>query len=639
MIQQADSAGRDSDDVKGEVFRTDSAGPCGPELMQRHKQWLRRLTDAYANLPAATQATCPKCRKVVPAVFDRTGSQIVLAYDCKTCGPMREVHHDAIWTDLKSDFPGSAERTYTGSRIHPVIRRLPRTVETLCPECCAIILGRYFVQDSRVMIEKTCPEHGYFCDCINSDVQVFSKASWWTFEEHAGQKHPQVSGSSHCPSDCGLCGRHQSSPCLAQIDMTNRCNMRCPICFANAGVKGYVCEPTYEQLVQQLKVLRDLRPTPCTAIQFTGGEPTIHPDFLKVVSAARDMGFSHIQIATNGIKLADEEFARQSAAAGLHTLYMQFDGVGDDAHAQTRNYPGIWAKKTACIENCRKFDIKICLVPTIVKGINDHRIKEIFDFAIKNIDVISAISFQPVSFTGRIDQKDLLAKRYTLGDFAHGVAEAAGISPIRDMFPLSIVAPLGQILEALTGNTKVRPSCHPDCSYGSYFLVSPEGKAYAFPQVINIEGMFTEMNRIAADVRRRGGKGTWLDKLRTWRMFKRHFNAKAAPPGLTVAKFIRSLMGMVDKRVGRGEAQKHTYRTLLCAAMHFQDRYNFDIERVKRCVILYSTPGGVFPFCTWNCGPEYRYIVERMFATSVVRPNPPPDRQSSKHELIAERST
>ncbi len=569
---------------------------------------MRRLAHTYESLPLATQATCPQCAKLVPAVFDRRGRQIVLTYDCPACGKLAEAHHDTIWTPLQSDYPGSAAETFCGSRIHPVLRRLPRTVETLCPECAAVILGRYFVQGGAVHIEKTCPEHGYFRDCINSDALLYSKAAWWTYEEHAGQQFPQVKGGTNCPSDCGLCNQHLSSPCLAQIDLTNRCNMRCPICFANAGAVGRVSEPDFEQIVRQLQALRDLRPIPTTAIQFTGGEPTIHPDFLKIVSTAREMGFSHIQIATNGITLGNLDFARKCYDAGLHTLYLQFDGVGEEAYRHTRNYPGIWAKKLATIENCRKLDMKICLVPTILKGVNDEQVGKIFDFAVQNIDVISAISYQPVSFTGRIDQAELARRRYTLGDLAHGIAKASGASPLRDMFPLSIVTPLSQILEALTGKPKIRPSCHTDCAFGTYFLVSPQGKAYPFPQVINVEGMFVEMNRIAADIRRRG-RATWLDKIRTFRMFKRHFRPEAAPPGLTVKRFIRSLQGLVDKSVGRGEGEKETYKTLLCAGMHFQDRYNYDVERAKRCVILYSTPVGIYPFCTWNCGPQYRQFV------------------------------
>jgi uncharacterized radical SAM superfamily Fe-S cluster-containing enzyme len=608
--------------LKSEIRNPQSEMSSAHDWLGRQKVSMRRFAGTFACLPVSTQATCPTCGRVVPAVFDRLtkgaaaaptasdGGQVVLSFQCPSCGPLRQVHQDAIWTPLASDFPGSAAQTYKGSRIRPVLRGLPRTVETLCPSCEAIIVGRYFVEGGAVYIEKTCPQHGHFRDCISSDAVLYSKAAWVSYEEYAGHENPQVEGGQNCPSDCGLCNQHQSISVLAQIDLTNRCNMRCPVCFANAAATGYVFEPPYEEIIRQLQVLRDLRPTPCTAIQFTGGEPTLHPRFLDVVSAARDMGFSHIQIATNGIKIADPDFARRCHEAGLHTLYLQFDGVGEEAYRKTRNYPGIWAKKLAAVESCRAAGLKICLVPTILKGINDDQVGEIFHFAVKNIDTVSAISYQPVSFTGRISQEELAKRRYTLGDLAHDVARASGASLLRDFFPLSVTLPLAQILEALTGKRKIRPSCHPDCALGTYFLVSPEGKAYPFPQVIHIEGMFTEMNRIAARIRRRGGRATWLDKLRTYRMFKRHFRAESAPPGLTVRRFIRSIEGMVDKAKGRGEAEKLTYKTLLCAGMHFMDCHNYDVERVKRCVILYSTPTGVFPFCSWNCGPQYRRCLQ-----------------------------
>jgi hypothetical protein len=603
--------------------------------LERFQEGMRRFAGRYAALPVEMQATCPTCRRVVSATFEAIGRQVVLSYHCPHCPPRREVHHDAIWTHAKSDFPGSATRTYGGCRIHPVLRRLPRTVETLCPECAAIVLGRYFVQDGAVLIEKTCPDHGYFRDCVNSDVLLHAKAAWWTWEEHAGQQFPQVKGGRNCPSDCGLCNQHLSGSCLAQIDLTNRCNMRCPICFANAAATGRVVEPSYEQVLRQLQVLRDLRPTPCTAIQFTGGEPTLHRDFLRIISAARGMGFSHIQTATNGLKLANAAFARRAAEAGLHTLYLQFDGVGEEAHRKTRGSAGIWARKLSAIDNCRATGMKVCLVPTIVKGVNDEQVGEVFRFAVRNSDVVSAVSYQPVSFSGRISRAERSQRRYTLGDLAHDIARASGASPLRDMFPLSIVLPLSQFLEALTGQTKVRPSCHPDCAFGTYFLISPEGRAHPFPQVIDVEGMFTEMNRIAARIRRRG-RATGLDRWRALRMFKRHFHAAAAPPGLTVKRFIRSLYGLVDKSVGRGEAEKQTYKTLLCAGMHFQDRYNYDVERTKRCVILYSTPVGVFPFCSYNCGPEYRAIVEEAVAAEGQPPPAQGDRKACRLDYVSE---
>jgi hypothetical protein len=411
------------------------------------------------------------------------------------------------------------------------------------------------------------------------------------------------------------------------VDLTNRCNMNCPICFANSGAVGYVAQPDFDQVVRQLQALRDLRPTPCTAVQFTGGEPTIHPDFLRIVDRARAMGFSHIQIATNGIRLADPDFARRAAEAGLHVLYLQFDGVGPEAYRQTRNFPGIWEKKLAAIENARRWDMKVCLVPTLVKGVNDDQVGPIIRFAAEHIDVVSAISFQPVSFSGRIAPDELEARRYTLGDLAHGIAEATGASALADMYPLSVVVPFSQFLEAITGQPKIRSSCHTDCAFGTYFLVSPTGQLVPFPRVVDIEGLFTDMNRLA---RRLAGKGTlgWLDKLRVMRMFRRHFRPERAPAGLDVRTFIKSLQGLVDKSVGRGESGRTTYRTLMCAGMHFQDRYNYDVERTKRCVILYSTPAGIFPFCSYNCGPGYRPVVEQALAAASGQdvPQPPAGR-------------
>ena len=593
-----------------------------PAILE-HRQAMARFADSFASLPVSTQATCPTCQEVVSAVFEKLGRQVVLTFKCDRCGPGREVHHDAIWTDLGSDVPGSAAKTFSGVRIRPNQRRLPRTVETLCPECSAVVVGRYFVDDDKVWIEKSCPDHGHVRDCISSDALLYSKTAWWSYEEHPGLERPHVTDGQRCPSDCGLCNQHQSTTCLAQIDLTNRCNMQCPICFANAGVTGTVSELTYDEAVDMLRTLRGLDPTPATAIQFTGGEPTVHPDFLRIVSAARDMGFSHIQIATNGIRMADMAFAQQAAQAGLHTLYLQFDGVGEEAHRQTRAFPGIWEKKLAAIENCRQLDLKVCLVPTVLKGVNDDQVGPILHFAAEHIDVVSGISYQPVSFTGRIDESQRRAQRYTLGDLAHDIADASGAVVMRDMYPLSIVVPLSQMLEALTGKTKVRSSSHTDCAWGTYFLVSPSGQLVPIPQVVNVEGMFTDMNRLAAKIRRRG-RPIWLDKWRAFRIFKRHWNDQAAPEDLTVKRFARSLTGMIDKGVGRGESEKLNYKTLLCAGMHFQDRYNFDVERAKRCVIIYATPGGLFPFCTYNCGPEYRPLVEAAVAGSRKTDGPEP---------------
>jgi uncharacterized radical SAM superfamily Fe-S cluster-containing enzyme len=588
----------------------------GQEQFQKLRRQLQRFHIDFDSLPCTTQATCPGCLKQVPAEFgwaDEQHAQVRLGYQCPDCGNREEIHHDHIWAPVVSDREGSAGQTYSGHQIKPNARLLPRTVQTLCPQCCAVIVGRYFVENGSVLIEKNCPEHGYYRDIINRDVRLFLKSAYWSFEEQPGLTNPAHPGSLGCPSDCGLCGRHQSGACLANIDLTNRCNLNCPICFANANAAGYVYEPSFEQIETMLQLLRDIRPTPATAVQFSGGEPTLHPRFFDIVERAGQMGFSNIQIASNGLKMADYDFARRTRDAGLHTMYLQFDGVGSEVYRTTRGRD-IWDKKLAAVENCRRADLKICLVPTIIKTVNDDQVGPIFQFAVDNIDVVSGISYQPVCFTGRIAQQERLRQRYTLGDLAHDIAAASGAEVYRDFYPLSIVMPLSQLLEAVTGDPKIKASCHTECAFGSYFFVSPDKKVYPFPQVLDVEAMFSKMSKLGHKLTGRAGKLNSLDKLRLARLFKSVFRKDEAPADLSVKRFTDALLGMVDKSKGRGADGQGNYRTLLAAGMHFQDRYNYDVERVKRCVIPYATPAGLIPFCAYNSGPAYRGLIEKMNA-------------------------
>lgn len=591
--------------------------------LDRYKLSLRRYDPKHTRLPWEMLSECPTCAAVVPSTFFMVEEQVVLSIRCHNCGEALEAHHDVLWhPEARNTLPDSPKFTYGGTRINPIVHELPRTLETLCPECSCNVLGRYYVKNGRVMIEKTCPTHGYFRDCINSDVNIYLRASYWTFEDQPGLTNPKVTGAVSCPSDCGLCNQHQSTAVLANIDLTNRCNLTCPVCFANANDAGYVHEPSFEEVEKELMQLLDCRPTPCTSVQFSGGEPTLHSRFHDIVRRAGELGITNIQIATNGITHANLEFAQRSKEAGLHTLYLQFDGLDDRIYKFVRGEE-LLEKKLQAIENARKVGLKVCLVPTLINGENNDQVSKIFDFAIANSDVISAISYQPVVFTGRINRRELAKKRYTLGDLAHAVASHTGAELERDFFPLSFVVPLSELLSAVENKPKIRSSCHTDCAFGTYFLVAPEEYAgqptrervVPIPAVFDIASMFTEMNELAKKL---GPKTriTRLDKAKILWMVLKNFRKGTAPKGLTPMRFIKAIQGCVSKQDGRSDqAKRENYRTMMCAGMHFQDRYNYDVERVKRCVIHYSTPDGIYPFCTYNSGPTYRPFIEAMWST------------------------
>jgi len=512
------------------------------------------------------------------------------------------------------------EVTYTGAPIKPLQKGLPKQTESLCPECKKVIAADIFADSGTVVMEKRCPDHGQFRDIIFSDVELYLKMEEWNFGDNLGLSNPQVEGGTTCPDDCGLCSMHTSHTALANVDLTNRCNLTCPVCFANANVAGYVYEPDLEQVRTMLNTLRVERPVDGRVVQFSGGEPTIHPQFFQILSMAREMGFTHIQAATNGIELADIEFARKAKASGLATLYLQFDGVTDDIYRRVRGQ-SLLAIKMQVVENCRATGMKIVFVPTIVKGLNDHQVGDIVRVAIENVDTVSGISFQPVAFTGRIAKHELLAKRFTLSDLARAVSEQTGITdPRADWFPLACVTPFSKLTAALRGTGVPTISSHPHCSLGTYFFVDEKSKkAVPITRFVDVPNMLQDMEELS----RSAGKARFklYSKVKAWNSLQRHFKPQFAPPGLTFRKFLQTLQGMTNKKLGRdGKDGTFTYRTLLVAGMHFQDAYNYDIERVKRCVIHYATPDGkLYPFCTYNSGPCYREKIERQFSTPLER--------------------
>jgi uncharacterized radical SAM superfamily Fe-S cluster-containing enzyme len=517
-----------------------------------------------------------------------------------------------------SNYVYQPHSTYMGTPISPRKKGLPKETQSLCPDCKALVHATIFEEDGRVMMSKTCKDHGDFKDVVWSDVKLYLKMEEYDFGDNRGLMNPKVVDAKVCPDDCGLCNIHTSHTSLANIDLTNRCNLTCPICFANANAAGFLYEPSFEQVLKMLQSLRDERPVAGRIIQFSGGEPTIYPKFLDTLRAATDLGFTHIQIATNGLKFTDLEFSEQCSEAGLHTLYLQFDGVTDDVYLGTRGEPLI-EKKLKAMENVRKAGLKIVFVPTIVKGLNDHQVGDILQLALDNIDIMSGISYQPVTFTGRISSRERMEKRYTLTDLARSIEEQTGLarSP-EDWFPLACTTPFSKLLGVVRGEETVTLSCHNHCSLGTYLFVDQNGNSIPVTRFIDVVGLFRKMNEIAEKAMGSKIRIKSLMKAKAFNSLKKFFNESLAPEGLTFTRFLQTLDGFVDHSKGRGKLDGvYTYKTLLVAGMHFMDSYNYDIERVKRCVIHYSTPDGtIYPFCTYNSGPVFRDKVEKEFSHS-----------------------
>jgi len=462
-----------------------------------------------------------------------------------------------------------------------------KETKSICPECLKVLDATIFEEDGKVYIKKTCPEHGYFQEVYWSDYAQYERAEKFR-HDGSGLKNPRTKTVKGCPYDCGICPEHKSHTALAIIDVTNRCNLKCPVCFANAAAAGYVYQPTKEEIRGMLENLRRNDPVPATALQFSGGEPTIRNDLFELIRMAKDLGFRHLEVNTNGIRLSQSvDYCKQLKEAGMSTIYLQFDGLTSDVYKFMRGIDLLDIKMKA-IENCRKAGIdSMVLVVTLVKGVNDNQLGDIIRFAVKNFDVIRCINVQPVSLCGRLPETEREKMRITIPDFMRLVEEQTeGTIKVSDFYPVPTVVPVSKAVGALKDKNYVEFSAHPHCGMATYLFID-KGKITPITKYGNIEKFVGTVNSVYNDAMKGNKRRAKMRLLAAARHMKLGF----------LRKYVWKVIKEGDYKA-LGDLQR---QAILLSSMHFMDPYNFDLERVQRCVIHYAVPDGrIIPFCTMN---------------------------------------
>jgi uncharacterized radical SAM superfamily Fe-S cluster-containing enzyme len=236
--------------------------------------------------------------------------------------------------------------------------------------------------------------------------------------------------TDNCPfekinQDQGRFTGGQHRPLMAMVEITNRCNMRCPICFTGANSSGK--DVGLDEIKIRLqKLLETAGPIP---VQISGGEPTLHPQLHEVIAYARLLGFKNIELVTNGIVISrNQGYLPSLVAKGLTAVYLQFDGLSKETYIKIRGQD-MSEVRLRCIDAIRKAEICCTLAVAVTKNINDHELGEIVRFAIKNIDTVRAVNFQSATrFTGRFEV-DPQASGYKLSDLTRLIEEQSGLAP------------------------------------------------------------------------------------------------------------------------------------------------------------------------------------------------------------------
>jgi uncharacterized radical SAM superfamily Fe-S cluster-containing enzyme len=307
---------------------------------------------------------------------------------------------------------------------------------SLCPDCLQQVPGRYEERDGGVFLTRDCPDHG------TESRRVWGSHDHWEWAAEFGPDPEHDGGGLEVDDD---------HACLAVVEVTDDCNLSCSYCFASSGPGG-----DHRSTAEIDALLDTVASAGGRPIQFSGGEPTVRDDLPELVASARDRGIDHVEVNTNGIRLATEDgYADALADAGVTAIYLQFDGLTTETYETIREVD-LLAEKHAAIEACRDADLPVVLVPTVVPDVNDHEMGDIVRFALDNRDVIRSVNFQPVAHFGRYATDD---GRFAIDTATRLLADQIETLDPRDMLPA--------------------PCCSAYCQIGTAFV--PAGTDPAVP--------------------------------------------------------------------------------------------------------------------------------------------------------------
>ena len=426
---------------------------------------------------------------------------------------------------------------------------------SVCPVCLKRVEARYFAYSNGVFLEKSCREHGDYRVLVWDEPVSFLK--WKT---RIGQEEVL---KGDCPNDCGICENHIQDTCCVLLELTQRCDLGCPVCFASSINGNAANDPDITQITGWYDMLKERGGQ--YNIQLSGGEPTMRDDLHEIIRIGRERGFTFFQLNTNGLRIAREDgYIEKLAAEGLSTVFLQFDGFAEKTNMFLRGRY-LTEDKLRAVKRCREASVGVVLVPTIIRDVNDTEIGKIMNYAAENMPIIRGVHFQPISLFGRYSVNS--DARITVPELLERIErQTEGKVKKKDFSP---------------SNAE-----HPLCGFHADYTVT--GGNWQF-----IKGSNEGCNCGISSAQARSAVA------RKW---------NAPDEIISVKENISNEAMSFDDFIN---LRQNT--TLAISGMSFQDAYTMDLNRLRRCYIhIISQDGRLIPFCSYNLSSDsgktlYRY--------------------------------
>jgi uncharacterized radical SAM superfamily Fe-S cluster-containing enzyme len=433
---------------------------------------------------------------------------------------------------------------------------------SVCTTCYRKVEAKIVLQDGCVYMHKRCQQHGFEKVLISTDIEYY-KRSRLTLK--AGQLPVKFNTPIRygCPYDCGLCPDHEQHSCLTLVEITDACNLACPICYAESGPHRQT-HRSMEQVEFMLDcVVRNEREP--DIVQISGGEPTIHPQFFEILDAAKRRPIKHLMVNTNGVRIAQEpDFSRRlkDYMPGFE-LYLQFDSLEEGPLKELRG-ADLRRIRTQALENLNKHNISTTLVVTVKKGSNDKELGRIIDFALKQ-PCVRGVTFQPIQAAGRLENFDAARDRLTLAEVRQNILSQSDLFKPEDIIPVP---------------------CHPDCLAMGY-AIKLGGKTVPLTSMIDPKVLLQ-------------GEGNTIVYERDPRLRDHVFKlfSTSHSPESATASLKQLLCCLPLVQVPESMTYDKVFRVLI---IQFMDAQNFDVRSVKKsCIHIVHPDGRIIPFDTFN---------------------------------------
>jgi uncharacterized radical SAM superfamily Fe-S cluster-containing enzyme len=436
-------------------------------------------------------------------------------------------------------------------------------VVSICSKCFQKIEAKTVFQDGKVYLLKRCPEHGHERVLIADDVDYYRRSREVFIKP---PEMPLVYNTPvrwGCPYDCGLCTDHEQHSCLTLVEICDYCNLRCPVCYASSGPERHQFRDL--ALIEKMldAVVRN-EGSP-DVVQLSGGEPTMHPDFFKVIELAKARPIRHLMVNTNGVRIAQEEdFVRRLAEYKEDfEVYLQFDSFEREPLMALRG-ADLGRVREQAIEKLNRYNISTNLVVTLKKGLNDHEIGKVVDYALQQPS-IRGVTFQPIQDAGRLEEFNPATDRLTLTEVRRKILEQTGVFKPEDIIPVP---------------------CHPD-SLAMAYALKMNGKVTPLTSMIPPEVLINAgRNTILYEQEEAVRQGLF-------KLFATNHSPRSG------AGSLRELLCCLPQvLVPEGLGYENVFRVII---MQFIDAHSFDVRSVKKtCVHIVHPDGRLIPFDTYN---------------------------------------